>query len=494
MALMWIDGRRVGAADGRVFEVVNPATEDVIDSAPRGSAADVEAAVAAAARAFSEWRRTPGIERAEKLHHVAARIREDKEGLAILLTREGGKPLPENRDEVDWIAACLDYYAEIGRDVVGRVISPVARNQFNFVLKEPYGVAGLIVPWNYPLLLLAWKLAPALAAGNTAVAKPSEHTPLATLRLMDAFAGLPEGVVNVVTGYGPEAGHALVRHRTVEVVAFTGSQATGRSVAVACAEQLKKCHLELGGNDPFIVDDGVDLDVAARGAAWACFLNMGQVCTSAERFYVVSKVFDEFVDRFVAFTKTLRLGDPLGPDVDLGPMISGPQREKVETRIAESVKAGARVVVGGRRPERFAKGFFYEPTAIVDVGDESSLLREETFGPVAPLVRCRDIDEAIARADRSEFGLGASIYTNNLEHAMKAMEAIHAGTFWINDPLTDNDAGPFGGMRRSGIGRELGREGLDDFRDSKHVHLDYVIGKKPYWYPYRFERPPDERR
>jgi betaine-aldehyde dehydrogenase len=472
-----------------VLEVLNPATEEVIDVAPRASAADVDRAVAAAKAAFPEWRRTPGIERGEKLHHAARRIREDREAVAILLTKEGGKPLPENRDEVEWIAACLDYYAEIGRDVVGRVISPVARNQFNFVLKEPYGVCGLIVPWNYPLLLLVWKLAPALAAGNTVVAKPSEHTPLSTLRLMRAFDELPEGAVNVVTGFGPETGAPLVAHRDVECVAFTGSQATGRQVAVTCAEQLKKCHLELGGNDPFIVDAGVDLDVAARGAAWACYLNMGQVCTSAERFFVVGSVFDEFVDRFVAHAKSLRIGDPLGPDVDLGPMITAGQREKVEKKLAEATAAGARLVAGGKRPERFAKGFFYEPTALVDVSPSMSLMREETFGPVAPLVRCRDIDEAIAMADRSEYGLGASIYTNDLEHAMKAMEQVHAGTFWINDPLTDNDAGPFGGMRRSGIGRELGSEGIEDFRDSKHVHMDYVIGAKPYWYPYRYDRP-----
>jgi acyl-CoA reductase-like NAD-dependent aldehyde dehydrogenase len=489
MAQMWIGNRRTDAADGGVFEVVNPATEEVLDHAPRGRAADVDRAVEAAGRAFPDWRKTPGIERCEKLHHVARRIREDAEGLAILLTREGGKPLPENRDEVEWIAACFDYYAEIGRDVVGRVISPVARNQFNFVVKEPFGVCGLVVPWNYPLLLLAWKLAPAIAAGNTVVAKPSEYTPLSTLRLMTAFEGLPEGVVNVVTGFGPEAGAPLVAHRGVECVAFTGSQATGRKVAVACAEQLKKCHLELGGNDPFIVDEGVDVEVAARGAVWASFLNNGQVCTSAERFFVVSQVFDEFVDRFVAFTRTLRLGDPLGPDVDLGPMISAGQREKVEKKIAEAVGGGARVLAGGRRPDGFDKGFFYEPTALVDVKAGASLMGEETFGPVAPLVRCRDIDEAILLADQSEYGLGASIYTNNLEHAMKAMEAIHAGTFWINDPLTDNDAGPFGGMRRSGLGRELGSEGIEDFRDSKHVHMDYVIGAKSYWYPYRFDRP-----
>ena len=486
---MWIGGRWAGAADGRVFEVVNPATEEVIDTAPRASAPDVDQAVAAAKRAFPEWRRTPGIEKAEKLHAAARRIREDKEGLAVLLTKEGGKPLPENRDEVEWIAACFDYYAEIGRDAVGRVISPVARNQFNFVLKEPYGVCGLIVPWNYPLLLLVWKLAPALAAGNTVVAKPSEHTPLSTLRLARALEDLPEGVVSFVTGYGPEAGMPLVAHRDVELVAFTGSQATGRKVAVACAEQLKKCHLELGGNDPLIVDEGVDLDVAAKGAAWACYLNMGQVCTSAERFYVVGKAFDGFVDRFVGVAKTLRIGDPLGPDVDLGPMVSAEQRAKVEKKIADSVAAGARLVTGGRRPDRMAKGFFYEPTVLLDVTASMPLMREETFGPVAPIVRCHDIDEAIALADGSEYGLGASIYTNDLEHAMKAMEQVHAGTFWINDPLTDNDAGPFGGMRRSGIGRELGSEGIEDFRDSKHVHLDYVIGAKPYWYPYRYERP-----
>jgi len=489
MAEMWIGNRWAGAADGGTFEVRNPATEEVLDRVPRATAKDVDRAVAAAKAAFPDWRRTPGIERGEKLHHAAHRIREDREGLAILLTKEGGKPLPENRDEIEWIAACFDYYAEIGRDVVGRVISPVARNQFNFVLKEPYGVAGLIVPWNYPLLLLVWKLAPALAAGNTVVAKPSELTPLSTLRLMRAFEDFPDGVVNVITGYGPEAGEPLVAHRDVELVAFTGSQVTGRKVAVACAQQLKKCHLELGGNDPLIVDDGVDLSVAAKGAAWAAFLNMGQVCTSVERVFVVGKAYDEFVDRFVAYAKTLRIGDPLGPDVDLGPMISAAQRDKVERKVAASLAGGARALAGGRRPGGFDRGYFYEPTALVGVTPEMELMREETFGPVAPIVRCRDIDEAIALADASEYGLGASIYTNDLEHAMKAMEGIHAGTFWINDPLTDNDAGPFGGMRRSGLGRELGSEGLEDFRDSKHVHMDYVIGAKPYWYPYRYDRP-----
>src|SRR3989475_3044061 len=272
MSQMWIGGRWTGAADGRVFDVVNPATEEVIDTAPRAGAVDVDKAVGARRRGLPEWRRAPGTEKAEKLHGVARKIREDQEGLAVLLTKEGGKPLPENRDEVEWIAACFDYYAEIGRDAVGRVISPVAHNQLNFVIKEPYGVCGVIVPWNYPLLLLAWKLAPAIAAGNTVVAKPSEHTPLSTLRLAKALEELPGGVVNFITGYGPEAGMPLVAHRDVELVAFTGSQATGRKGAVACAEPRKEWHLELGGNDPLIVDEGVDPAVAARGAAWASCL------------------------------------------------------------------------------------------------------------------------------------------------------------------------------------------------------------------------------
>ena len=471
MAEMWIGSRWTGAADGRVFEVKNPATEERIDTAPRAAAADVERAVAAARAAFPEWRRMPGLEKAERLHHAARRMREDREGLAILLTREGGKPLVENRDEVEWVAACLDYYAEIGRDAVGRVISPVARNQFNFVIKEPYGVAGLIVPWNYPLLLLGWKLAGALAAGNTVVAKPSEYTPLSTLRLMRCFEDFPEGVVNAVTGYGPEAGMPLVRHRDVELVAFTGSQATGRAIAVACAEQLKKCHLELGGNDPFIVDEGVDLDVASRGAVWACFLNMGQVCTSAERFYVVGRAYDEFVDRFVAFTKTLRIGDPMGPDVDLGPMINARQREKVEAKVAEAVAGGASVVVGGKRPERFQKGFFYEPTALVGVQPTMALLREETFGPVAPIIRFERDAEAVAAANGTPFGLAAYLWTRDLSRAFRVSEALDFGIVGVNDGVPSTPQAPFGGVKASGLGREGGKWGIEEYLDLKYVSI-----------------------
>src|SRR5262249_3136072 len=487
----WIGGKEIAGASGASFPVVNPATEETIDQVARGNAEDAGLAVEAAYKAQQDWKFVPGLEKAEKMHEFARKLRQKSREIATTLTREGGKPLIENLDEVEWVAGCFDYYAEIGRDFKGKVVGPVFRHQLNFTVKEPYGVVVCIVPWNYPLLLMSWKVAAAIAAGNTVVIKPSEFTPLSTLALSDAFDVFPPGVVNIVTGYGNEVGEPLVKHPKVAKIAFTGGIHTGRKIAVWAAENLKKVSLELSGNDPLIVCDDVDLDVAARGAAWACFLNMGQVCTSAERFFIVAKVFDDFVDRFVAFTRSLRIGDPLGPDVDLGPMISASQREKVERKVAEATAGGATLITGGRRPEACLKGYFYEPTVLVNLRPEMALLREETFGPVAPLVRCRDIDEAIALADRSEFGLGAAIYTNNLEHAMKAMENIHAGTFWINDPLTDNDAGPFGGMRRSGLGRELGSEGIEDFRDSKHVHMDYVVGAKPYWYPYKYDRPRD---
>jgi acyl-CoA reductase-like NAD-dependent aldehyde dehydrogenase len=482
---MFIEGKFVESLSGESLAVENPATEEHIDTVPRAGSSDAERAVRAAVKAQDDWRFVPGIEKCELLHGVARKIREHQQDLAKLLTEEGGKPLIENMDEVEWVAACFDYYAEVGRHESGRVIPPVQHHQMNFVMKEPYGVVVCIVPWNYPLLLMSWKVAPALAAGNAVIIKPSEHTPLSTLLIAElAFQELPKGIVNVVTGYGPEVGEPLVAHRETQVIAFTGSVATGRRIAQLAAERVKKVNLELGGNDPFIICDDVDLEIAVRGAVWAAYLNMGQVCTSGERFYVFDSIANKFIDRFVEFTGSLRLGDPLGPDVDLGPMISAAQREKVESKLDQVREMGATVLCGGKRPARPARGYFFEPTVVVDVDHSMPLMREETFGPVAPIMKVKDIDEAIGLANDSEYGLGANILTNKLEYAMKAAERIKAGTFWINDPLTDNDAGPFGGMRQTGHSRELGEEGLDEFRETKHVHLDYKQEIKPYWYPY----------
>jgi acyl-CoA reductase-like NAD-dependent aldehyde dehydrogenase len=466
------------------IEVIDPATAEVIGSVPRGTAADADRAVGAAREAFRKWRWIPAVEKATMLHAIAAGLRSKQKELATLMTREGGKPYCENRDEVEWTAACFDYYAEIGRNSRGSSLPPVFEHQVNFTIKEPYGVVVAITPWNYPLLLLSWKVAPALAAGNTVIIKPSEETPLATLALAEIFNELPAGVVNIVTGYGEEIGEALVQHPGTDLIALTGSVETGKRVGKLCAEQIKKAHLELGGNDPFIVCSDADLEIATRAVCWAAYLNTGQVCTGAKRFYVFESIADEFTQRVVDFTRSLKLGSGLQPDTDIGPVINLPQLEDIHSRVQEAAGEGARVLTGGRRAPQFKKGFFYEPTVMVDVRQNMRLVRTETFGPILPIMRVRDIDEAIERANDSTYGLGANIYTNNMEWAMKAMDRITAGTFWINDPLTDNDAGPFGGMRQTGHSRELGEEGLDEFRETKHVHLDYKQEIKPYWYPY----------
>ena len=487
MQKMWIDGRFTAGNSGKSFEIDNPATEEIIDAVPRGDATDAAAAVEAAAAAFKEWRKVPGLERATLMHQFAARLRARHKEIARTLSMEGGKPLIENLDEIEWCAACFDYYGELARDQGGKVLSPTFAHQVNFVRKEPYGVVVCIVPWNYPLLLLTWKLAPALAAGNTVVIKPSNETSLSTLMLAEDLAIFGKGVVNIVTGFGTEVGDPLIGHPETQLVAFTGSIATGKAIALAAAPHLKKLNLELGGNDPFIVCDDVDLDIATRGAVWAAFLNMGQVCTSGERFYVFESVYDKFVAKFVALAKNLRLGNPLGPDIDCGPLIREAHRRQIERKIEEAVGQGAKVAAGGRRPPHLKKGFFFEPTVLTSVSHKMDIMKSETFGPIAPIMPVKGIEEAVRLADDSEYGLGANIYTNNLEYAMYAMENVHAGTFWINDPLTDNDAAPFGGMRKSGIGRELGIEGLDAFREPKHVHMDWKIEAKSYWYPYSWK-------
>ena len=479
---MLIGGERLEGG-GNPVEVVNPATEETIGEVRSATPEQVTTATRAARAAFRDWRRTPAPERGAMLHGLAAWINEHSDDLATTLTREGGKPLVENRDEMGWSASCLDFYAEIGRLERGRVVPSGEADQLSLVIKEPYGVVAAIVPWNYPILLLMWKLAPALAAGNTVVVKPSPYTPLSTLQMCDAFASLfPPGVVNVVTGEA-EVGAALAGSDDVALVAFTGSVDTGKNVMRAAAESLKKVHLELGGKDAFIVCDDVDLEVAAKGAVWAAYLNSGQVCTSAERYYVLPQVYDDFLEMFVSETRKIVVGDPMKDDTDMGPLVRSAQRDRVEAQLAGARAGGASILYGGDRGD-FGVGYFLTPAVVVDVDDGMELMSKETFGPVAPIAKVRDLDEAIARTNASEYGLGANVYTRRLDYMMKAMEEIEAGTVWFNDPLTDNEAAPFGGMKASGNGRELGPEGLDDFRQSKHVHIDSKMDAKTWWYPY----------
>ncbi len=482
---MFINGKTTSGTARERIAVINPATEQTLDEVPRGTAADVGAAVTAAKAAFPGWKRTPANERAAALHLVASKLRAHHEELVRLLTEEEGKPYSENEEELWWVEETFDYYAELGRHETGRVIPPGDPGQFNFVLKEPYGVVGCIVPWNYPLLLLAWKLAPALAAGNTVVIKPSEFTPLSTLAMVEhACDHLPAGVVNVVTGYGNEAGEPLVVHPDVPVIAFTGSLATGQRIASLAAPMIKKLHLELGGKDPMVIAPDIELDMAVSGLAYAALINAGQVCTSTERVYVHESIMGQFSEELSDFVSKLRLGNGLDEGVDIGPMIRDKFRQKVEGQVSEAVSAGAHILTGGKRPERFERGFFLEPAVITNVDHSMRLMTEETFGPVIPLMPYRDFDEAIRLANDCQYGLGATLMSHDARLVKRFFEEVKGGTIWINDPLTDNFAGPFGGMKMSGLGRELGLEGLDEFYDVKHVHWDIEGGVKEYWYPY----------
>ncbi len=483
-----LDGQWLSVTGCPPRPIHNPATLEPLGSTADCGAAEVDAAVQAAVRAQRGWWKVPGVEKAKLLHEVATKVRAMEPELSTLLTRETGKPLIESVDCIDWVAACFDYYAEVGRQSYGNSVPPVAPHQLNFTIKEPFGVVAAIVPFNFPLLLMSWKVAPALAAGNTLVCKPPHQNPLSNLLLARCYDGLPPGVVNLITG-GAETGELLVRHPKVDCIAFTGSVAAGRKIAAQAGHDLKKVNLELGSVDPFIVFADADLDVAAAGVAWARLLNAGQVCTSAKRIYLLAPIAEEFTQRLIAHVKTIRVGDPMDPATDVGPMISEEAVAVVERQVAAAVQQGARVLAGGARMKLPGlPGHYFQPTILTDVRHGTLPTTEEIFGPVISLTVVQSDDEAIALANDSEFGLGANVYTRSLELAMKSMEFIKAGTFWINDPLSDNDAAPFGGMRHSGIGRELGEEGLDAFREPKHVHLDYLMERKGYWFPYR-DRP-----
>ena len=481
---MWINGAYRAGSSGNVIEVQNPATEEIIDTAPAANAADIDLAITAAQAAFPAWKKIPAAEKAEMLREIAQKLSARADEFARLLTLEGGKPLVENKDEMAWSAACFRYYAEIGRSSRGRVIPSIEESQLALVLKEPYGVVAAIVPWNYPILLMAWKVAPALAAGNTVVIKPSEMTSLSTLLCAELFDHLPPGVVNIVSDYGSECGEPLVLDPRVRVVAFTGSLATGQRIAQLVAPLMKKFHLELGGKDAFIVAEDADLDVAVPGVAWAALLNSGQVCTSTERVYVHESIASSFIERITEYARSLRLGPGIEPETDLGPIIGERYRDKIEQQVAAAKAQGASILTGGQRPPYLHRGFFYEPTVITKVDHSMAIMREETFGPTIPIMTYCTFDEAISLANDSPFGLGANLYTHDPIKAKRFFEEVEAGTLWINDPLTDNDAGPFGGFKMSGMGRELGEEGLDEFRETKHVHWDFEGGAKPWWYPY----------
>lgn len=483
MRSMWINGKEV-AGQGELQAAINPATEETIGQVAWGGTAQAEQAVAAARAAFASWRRVTATERAGMLHEVSRRLRQNLETLALDLTLETGRTLRKNRGYVEFSAQCFDYYAELARHYAGRVIPSPEASQLSLVLKVPLGVVAAIVPWNYPLLLLVWKVAPALAAGNTVVVKPATYTSWVSMGFASLFEHFPPGVINFVTGPGSEVGEYLVAHPQVRMVAFTGSTAVGQQIMRQAAGDLKHVHLELGGKDPLIVCADADLLAAAQAAVWGGFLNAGQVCTSIERVYVDREVYPTFLDEVVALTRNLVVGPGTDSASEVTPMIRPAEREKVAEQVRQATQAGADLLTGGRIPPDKPTGYYYEPTVITAVSEDMPLMREEIFGPVLPVVPVADFSEALERSNRSQYGLGATLFTRDARKVKRYMEEIEAGNVWVNDPLIDNLAGPFGGMKRSGIGRELGMEGFEEFLETKHVHWEIQGGRKPWWYPW----------
>lgn len=465
-------------------ELVNPATLETEGVIAEVGAAEVEAVVAEAGRAQRDWARLDAKTRAGHLHRLADTIESaSPRAVAELMVREMGKPYAEAVGELANVASVFRYFAEMARDDAGKIAGTTQTGSFQYALHQPCGVSVHIMPFNFPILLMAWTVSASLAAGNAAIAKPAEATSLCTLKFMEHFAAaLPPGLVSCVTGGGATA-QALIASEGTHVVAFTGGVETGRKVAVACAERMKPVIIEAGGNDPMIVMDSAPLDVASAGATCAAFHLSGQICTSAERLFVHEAVHDDFVAQFAARARALRIGNGLGK-TEIGPLVSEAARDRVARLVERSVAAGATLVCGGRVPPGHNTGWFYEPTILTDVRADMEIMRGEVFGPVAAICKVRDLDEALRCANDSPFGLGASLFTTRLDEALRAAEEFQAGLVWINNPLPDNDALPFGGWKMSGLGKELGRQGLDAFRRTKTVVMDATPAIQSWWYPY----------
>ena len=472
---MLINGRDLPLEEGsgRREVIYNPANGEAVAEVASGSRQDARLALQAAERAFPLWSAESSQKRGEILHKAAARVRERAERIARLLTLEQGKPLKFAKAEVLSSADVLDYYAEEGKRNFGEwMTGPHSRS---IVLRQPIGVAALITPWNYPVDLLAWKVAPCLAAGCTFVAKPPSLAPLSATEFVRAVsqAGLPAGAANVVHGPGEEVGAELVESPISRKIAFTGETATGRSIMAAAAAHIKRVSLELGGQSPFIVCADADIKAAAASAAQRAFSNMGQICISVNRIYVADEVAESFTNELVARAERFKIGNGLDPDVDLGPMFSRPQRDKTREHVADALEKGAELLFGGREPEGVAyeKGYFFLPTVLGQAEHRMKVMREETFGPVAPLMKFKSLEQAISLANDSPYGLAAYVFTSDLKTAIRAAEGLEAGGIGVNVNNVVDLQAPFGGWKESGLGRELGRWGLEAYMETKHIRL-----------------------
>jgi acyl-CoA reductase-like NAD-dependent aldehyde dehydrogenase len=476
----FIDGSWVPSVSGDVFENRNPTkTQDLIGVFQKSTQADVERAIAAARRAYDQWRLVPAPRRAELLFRAAQLIADRKEALARDMTREMGKVLDETRGDVQEAIDMTFFMAGEGRRQYGQTVPSELRDKFAMSIRQPLGVCAVITPWNFPMAIPSWKIIPALVCGNTVVFKPATLTPLSALNFVKILdeAGIPPGVVNLVTGGGGEVGNALLVSDEVRVVSFTGSTDVGRTVSMQAAPSFKKVHLEMGGKNVIIVMDDAAIDLAVEGAVWGGFGTSGQRCTAASRVVVHERVYKTFLDRFVSRVRALRVGDGLAPDTDMGPVVSEGQLKTVMKYVEIGQKEGATLACGGHRltAGAYADGFFHEPTVFADVDPAMRIAQEEIFGPVVSVIRCTSLDEAVTIGNDVQYGLSASIYTQDVNRAFAAMRDMDTGIFYVNAPTIGAEVHlPFGGTKATGNGhREAGTAALDVFSEWKSVYVDF---------------------
>jgi len=466
-----IDGQWREAVSGKRFDTLNPATGEVITSVAEADKADVDLAVKAARKAFEEgpWSKTTATDRGRILSKLADLIMEHRDELAELETMDNGKPISDARNvDVPLVADCIEYYAGWANKVHGETI-PVPGPFLNYTLREPIGVVGQIVAWNFPMLLAAWKLGPALATGNTVVLKPAEQTPLSALRLGELCleAGIPPGVVNVLPGFGPTAGSALVTHPDVDKIAFTGEYITGQTIMREAAGTLKRISFELGGKSPNIIFADADLDAAVAGSLMGIFWNQGEVCCAGSRLFLQESVYDQFMDKLVGQAGKMKVGDPMDPSTQIGALISEDHLNKVLRYINIGKAEGATVRTGGDQPSK--RGYFVNPTIFDGVNDSMKIAREEIFGPVLSVIRFKDMDEVVPRANNTFYGLAAAVWTRDVGKAHAMARKLKAGTVWVNTYNMISSLSPFGGYKMSGFGRELGVHALESYTQVKSV-------------------------
>jgi succinate-semialdehyde dehydrogenase/glutarate-semialdehyde dehydrogenase len=468
---MFIDGKWVDADSGRTLGVINPATEEVIADIAYGGRAETRRAVEAAARAMPAWMKRTAWERARVLKKTAELMRERLDDIARTLTLEQGKPLAESKAEINHSADTFEWFAEEGKRAYGQVIPASQPSKVPVTLKHPVGVVGAISPWNFPITLQARKIAPALAAGCTIVCKPASQTPLSLVQVFECLieAGLPAGVANLVLGPAQEIADEFLENPVVRKLSFTGSTEVGKQLMKGAADQVKRLSLELGGHAPFIVFPDADPEVGARIAVTGKFRNNGQVCIAPSRFYVHKDVEKKFTEAAVEFARGLKLGNGLEPGVEVGPMFEKRAMDNTIGLVEDARKTGARVLTGGKRSDRFERGYFFEPTVLTNLSDRAKMMTEEPFAPVMPLLDFSKIDEVIRAANNTRYGLAAYVFTNDLTVAWRMAEGLEAGIIGINDPVPATPQCPFGGMKESGLGRELGHEGLEAYLETKYV-------------------------